>query len=98
MPRLPRPDRAPIFSRTDDETVEGVAAQPPAVGMGDMGDPALDAGVQLGEADFAGMIGGKPRPQHRDAACRDVAVVGVAIVFGRKLRVELGGQLMFDRN
>jgi len=44
------------------------------------------------------MIGGKPRPQHRDAACRDVAVVGVAIVFGRKLRVELGGQLMFDRN
>jgi hypothetical protein len=40
-----------------------MAAQPPAVGVTDMGDPALDAGVQLGEADFARMIGREPRPQ-----------------------------------
>jgi hypothetical protein len=33
-----------MFGEADDETVEDVAAQPPAVGMGDMGDPALDAG------------------------------------------------------
>ena len=45
MPRLPRRDRAPMFGGADDETVEDVAAQPPAVGVGDMGDPALDAGV-----------------------------------------------------
>ena len=50
MPRLSRRDRALLFSGADDETVEDVAAQSPAVGMGemgDMGDPALDAGVQL---------------------------------------------------
>ena len=63
MPRLPRRDRAPVFGGADDETVEDVAAQSPAVGVGDMGDPALDAGIQLGEADFAGMIRGEPRPQ-----------------------------------
>jgi hypothetical protein len=40
-----------------------MAAQPPAVGVTDMGDPALDAGVQLGEADFARMIGRSPRPE-----------------------------------
>jgi hypothetical protein len=45
MPRLPRRNRAPVFGGADDETVEDVAAQSPAVGMGDMGDPALDAGV-----------------------------------------------------
>jgi len=35
---------------------------PPAVGVTDMGDPALDAGVQLGEVDFARKIGREPRP------------------------------------
>jgi hypothetical protein len=52
MPRLARRNRAPMFGGADDETVKDVAGQSPAVGMGDMGDPALDAGIQLGEADF----------------------------------------------
>jgi hypothetical protein len=34
-----------MFSGADDETVEYVAAQSPAVGVADMGDPAPDAGV-----------------------------------------------------
>jgi hypothetical protein len=33
MPRLPRRDRAPVLSGADEETVEDVAAQSPAVGM-----------------------------------------------------------------
>jgi hypothetical protein len=66
MPRLPRRDRAPMFGGADDETVEHMAAQPPAIGVTDMGDPALDAGVQLGEADFARMIGREPRPASVD--------------------------------
>jgi hypothetical protein len=45
MPCLPSRDRAPVFGGADDDTVEDVPAQSPAVGMGDMGDPALDAGV-----------------------------------------------------
>jgi formylglycine-generating enzyme required for sulfatase activity len=45
MPRLPRRDRALVFAGADDEAVEDVAAQSPAVGVGDIGDPALDAGV-----------------------------------------------------
>ena len=65
MPRLPRRDRAPMFSGADDETVEDMAAQPPAVGLTDMGDPALDAGIQLGEADFARMIGREPARSRR---------------------------------
>jgi hypothetical protein len=36
----------------DDKTVEDVVAQPAAAGVAEMGDPALDAGIQLGEADF----------------------------------------------
>jgi hypothetical protein len=43
-----------------------MAAQPPAVGVTDMGDPALDAGVQLGEADFSRMIGREPCPASMD--------------------------------
>jgi hypothetical protein len=38
-----------------------MAAQPPAVGVTDMGDPALDAGIQLSKADLARMIGREPR-------------------------------------
>jgi hypothetical protein len=45
MPRLPRHNHAPVFGGADDETVEDVAAQSPAVGMGDMGDPALAEAV-----------------------------------------------------
>jgi hypothetical protein len=54
-----------MFGGADDETIWDVAAQSPAVGVANMGDPALDAGVQLGEADFARMIGGEPRPQRQ---------------------------------
>lgn len=37
--------------------------QSPAVGVADVVDPALDAGLQLSGADLAGMIGGEPHPQ-----------------------------------
>jgi len=63
MPRPPRRDRAAVFGGADGEGVEDVAAQSPAVGVADMGDPALDGGIQLGKADFARMIGREPRPQ-----------------------------------
>jgi hypothetical protein len=55
-----------------------MAAQAPAVGVADVIDPALNAGVELREADRAGVIGGKPRAQPAVSgahlACLDAAV------------------------
>ena len=42
-----------MFGGADDERLQHMAAQAPAVGVGDMGDPALNGGVQFGEADLA---------------------------------------------
>jgi hypothetical protein len=73
-----RLSRAAMGGRADHETVEDMAAQPPAVGVIDMGDPALDAGTQLGEADFARMIGREPRPQPAMDAALDLQEALVA--------------------
>ncbi len=50
---MPARDCSAVFGGADRQRFENVAAEAPAVGMADVVDPALDAGVQLGEADLA---------------------------------------------
>jgi hypothetical protein len=77
---LARRDRPAVFGGTDRQRVEDVAAQAPAIGVADMGDLALDAGIELGIADFAGVICSQPRAQPpvggAHLARLDQAVVG----------------------
>jgi len=55
--------RAAVLGGTDHQRVEHPLAQSPAVGMADVGDPAADAGVDLGEADLPGVVCGQPGAQ-----------------------------------
>ena len=52
-----------VLGGADDQRLQDVPAQAPAVGVTNVVDPALDAGIELGEADLAGVIGRQPRPQ-----------------------------------
>jgi hypothetical protein len=65
----PGRQRPAMLGGTDRQRFQDPLPQPPAVGMADVGDPAADAGVQLGEADVPRVIGGQPGMQ---------AAVGVA--------------------
>jgi hypothetical protein len=49
--------RSPVLGGTNRQGVEHPLAQPPAVGVTDVGDPAADSGVDLGEAYLALVIG-----------------------------------------
>ncbi len=52
-----------MLGRADRQRLQHVPAQAPAIGVADVVDPAPDAGIELGKADLAGVIGGQPRPQ-----------------------------------
>src|SRR5512132_3420672 len=52
-----------MFGGADGERLKDMAARAPTVGVADVVDPALDAGIEFGIADLAGVIGGELRPQ-----------------------------------
>jgi hypothetical protein len=59
----PGRQRPAVLRRADRERVRHALAKAPTVRIADMGDPAADAGVQLGEADVPSVMGGEPGTQ-----------------------------------